>query len=128
MLEMDDNSLVKSDNTDTQRLSIKANLRLVSTLYPRDRTVTHLPHNKPNTDGLMANLALAVMDLIHFAPSSLKTLCNALLTKREDVIMRFFEPLAAITRLTIKRASDADQKRPASTFDRSTCSSTSCPT
>ena len=40
MLEMDDNYLVKSDNIDTQRVYLKVTLRVVSTVYLRDRTVT----------------------------------------------------------------------------------------
>ena len=34
----------------------------------------------------MVNIALAEMDLIHFASLILQKLCNALLTKRDDVI------------------------------------------
>ena len=37
--EMDDNNLSKSDNLDTQ-LYLNVNLRVVSTVFPRDRTVT----------------------------------------------------------------------------------------
>ena len=37
-----------------QRLCIKVNLRVVSTVYPRDKTLQQLLHNKPNTDELMA--------------------------------------------------------------------------
>ena len=83
---MEDNSYSKSDNIDTQRLYLKVNLRVVSAVYPRDRTVTQLLHNKPNTVELMVNIALAEMDLIHFASLILQKLCNALLTKRDDVI------------------------------------------
>ena len=67
MLEMDNNYLIQSDNIDTQ-LSIKAILRVVSTVCPRDRTVTGLLHNKPTTNGLMANFTLAEMDIINLAP------------------------------------------------------------
>ena len=48
------------------------------------------------------------MDLIHIAPVILQRLYNAPLTKREDVILRLFETITAVTRLTIVRASDAD--------------------
>ena len=119
MSEMDDNYVRESDNFDTERLNIKVNPRVVSTVCPRDRTVTQLLHNKPISDERMANIALAEIDLIHLAPLTLQRLCNALLTKREDVIFRFFESMAAITRVTIERAPDADPKRPASTFYRS---------
>ena len=54
----------------------------------------------------MANIAIAAMDPIHFAPPILLRLCNALLTKREDVIWCFFETVSYITRLTIERALD----------------------
>ena len=64
---MDDDYLVKSDNIDTPRLYVKVNLRVVSVVSPRDRTVSHLLHNKPITDELMANLKLAEMDLFQFA-------------------------------------------------------------
>ena len=57
MLEMDNNYLIQSDNIDTQRLHIKVNLGVVSTVYPRDRTVTGLLHNRPNIDELTANIA-----------------------------------------------------------------------
>ena len=80
---MDDNSHSKSDNIGTQRLYLNVNPRVVSTFYTRDATVSQLLHNKPNVDELMANLAPAEMDLIHFAPLILQKLCNALLTKRE---------------------------------------------
>ena len=83
---MDDDYFSKSDNIDTQRLYIKVNLRVVSTVCPLDRTVTQLLHNKQNADELMANLTPAEMDLTHFAPLILQGLCNALLTKREGVI------------------------------------------
>ena len=83
MREMDDNNLIKSDNIDTQRAYLKVTLRVVSTVYPHDRTVTRPLHNKPIPDELMAILAPAEMDLIHFAPLILQKLCNALLTKRE---------------------------------------------
>ena len=43
MREIHDN-LTESDNIDTQWLAINANLRVVSTLYPRDMTATHLLH------------------------------------------------------------------------------------
>ena len=85
----------------TQRLSIKDNLRVVLTFNPGERTVTQLPHNKPNADELMANLALAEMNLIHFPLPILQKLCNTLLTKREDVIRRF-KTMSAITWLTIE--------------------------
>ena len=68
MREMDDNYLRKSDNTEMQRLYLKVTLRVVSTVYRRDRAVSHLPHNKPNTDKHMANIAITEIDLIHFAP------------------------------------------------------------
>ena len=55
MREMDDNYHSKSDDFDTQRLYAKANLRVVSTVYPLDETVSHLPHNKLITDELVAN-------------------------------------------------------------------------
>ena len=64
---MDDNNLIKSDNSDTQRLCLKVNLRVDSAICPRDRTVTQPLHDNANTDELTAHLALAVMDLIHFA-------------------------------------------------------------
>ena len=49
------------------------------------------------------------MDLIHFTPLILERLCNALLTKRDDVIWRFFETMSALTRLTaIVHHPDAD--------------------
>ena len=67
MLEMDVDYLSKSDNIDTQRLHYNVNLRVVSTIYPRDMSVTQL-YNKPNIDELMANLAPSVMGLIPFAP------------------------------------------------------------
>ena len=67
MREMDDNHISKLENIDTQRLYINANLRVVSTIYPRDMSVTQL-YNKPNIDELMANLAPSVMGLIPFAP------------------------------------------------------------
>ena len=51
-------------------------------------------------------------------------LYNALLTKREDVIWRLFETITAVTRLIIGHPPDAHPKRLASTFYRSTCSST----
>ena len=57
MHETDENYLSESDNIDTERLYINVNLGVVSTVYPRDRTVTHLLHKKPNTDELMANIA-----------------------------------------------------------------------
>ena len=47
--EMDHNYYIKWDNTDTQ-LYLNANPRVVSTVYPRDTTLTQLLHNKPNTD------------------------------------------------------------------------------
>ena len=40
--EMDDNCHSKSDNLDTQRLDLKVNLRVVSTVYPRDKTFSQL--------------------------------------------------------------------------------------
>ena len=93
---------------------LKVNLRVVSTVCPLDRTVTQLLHDKPNIDELMVNLALAVIDLIHFAQLILQKLCNALLTKREVGIWHFFETIAAFTWPTIERAPDADQ--PSSMF------------
>ena len=116
MLEMDDNYLSTSDNIYTQ-LHIKVNLRVVSTVCPLDSTVTQPLHNKPNTDDLLANIALAVMDLIHFAHLILQKLYNSLLTKREDVVCRFFQTTATITRLTIEGAPGADPHT--SQFDRS---------
>ena len=70
MREMDDDH-IKSDNADTQ-LYLKVNLRVVTTVYPRVMTVLQLLHDKPNTDGLMANLAVAVMNLITIPRSSCK--------------------------------------------------------
>ena len=49
-----DNYHSKSDNVDTQPLYLNANLGVVSTIYPRDRTGTQLLHNKPITDELTA--------------------------------------------------------------------------
>ena len=66
--EMDDNYLGESDNIGTQRAYLNATLGVVSTLYPRDRTVKLL--NKPNTNELVENPALAEVDLTHFAPLS----------------------------------------------------------
>ena len=57
MGQMRVNYLRKSDNFDTQRLSLNANLRVVSAIYPHDRTVTQSLHNKQNTDELTGNLA-----------------------------------------------------------------------
>ena len=82
MHEMDDDNHIKSDNSDTQRLSINDNTRVVSTVSPRDMTVTQLLHNKPTTDELAANLALAKRELIHFALLTLQRHCHSLLTKR----------------------------------------------
>ena len=124
--EMDDDYHSKSDNIDTQRLYLKDNLGVVSTVNPRDETVTQLLHNKPNTDELAANIALAEMDLTHFAPHLEKTATHC--TPREDVIWPFFEPTVAITRLAIERAPDADPDPPSPTIYRSTCSSTPSPT
>ena len=93
MHEMDDNYHRKSDNIDTQWLSIKVNLRVVSTVNPLDKTVTQLLHNKTITDETGANLAPAETEPIHF-PAHLAKLCNTLLTKREDVIRRFYETMA----------------------------------
>ena len=90
MREMDDNYHSKSDNIDTERLNLKVTQGVVSTVYPRDKTLTQLLH-KPITDELTANIALAEIDFIHFDPLILQGLWNALLTKREDVIMRFFK-------------------------------------
>ena len=50
MRDMDDNYLSKSDNFDTQRMYLKICLRVVSAIYPRDRAVSQLLHNKPITD------------------------------------------------------------------------------
>ena len=69
---MGDNCHSKSDNIDMQRLYLKVNPRVVSAVYPCDRAVSQPLHNKPNTDELMANLALIEMDLIHIARSSCK--------------------------------------------------------
>ena len=44
MREMDDDYLIKSDNIDTPRLYLNVNLCVVSTVYPRERTVTQLLH------------------------------------------------------------------------------------
>ena len=57
MHETDDNYHSESDNIDMERLYIKVALGVVSTVYPRDKTVTHLLHNRPNIDELMANIA-----------------------------------------------------------------------
>ena len=65
--EMDDDYFSEPDNFDTQ-LYLKVNMCVVSTVSPCDRTVTQLLHNKPTTDELTANIALAEMDFIHFAP------------------------------------------------------------
>ena len=40
MREMDENYLSESDNIDMRRLYIKANLRVVSAVNPRDMTLT----------------------------------------------------------------------------------------
>ena len=101
MREMDDNNHSKSDNVDTQRLYLKVTLRVVSTVSPRDRTVTQLLDNKPITDEITAHIALAVTDLIHIAPLPLQGLCNGLITKREDVIRRFFGTITTITCLAV---------------------------
>ena len=106
MREMDDNFHSKSDNFDTQRLSIKVTLRVVSTVYPRDRTVTHLLHNKQNTDELTGNFAIHEMDLNHFAPLIMQRHYNGLLTRCENVIFCFSETVAPITRLAIEPAAD----------------------
>ena len=63
-------------------------------------------HNTPITNGFTGNLAIAEVDLNHFAPRILQRLCNTLLTKRDDVIWRFFETMAAIMRLTIECSPD----------------------
>ena len=68
----DDDCHIKSDNSDTRRLDIKINPGVVLTVCPRDRSVSQLLHNKPMTIELTANIPLAVMELIHFAPSSCK--------------------------------------------------------
>ena len=86
MREMDDNDFSKSDNFDTQQLHLNVNLRVISTVSTRDRTVTQLLHNKPNTDELTCHFAPASMDLIDFTPLILQGLYNALLTKHEDAI------------------------------------------
>ena len=65
------------------------------------------------------------MDLIHFASPILQKLYNALLTKRDGVIWRFFETMSALTRLTVYHP-DADPL--SSTISRSTCSSAPSPT
>ena len=106
MREMDDDEHSKSDDVDTQRLCLKVTLRVVSTVYPRDRTVTQLLHNNPINDELTGNLGLAEIDLTSYAPLILQRLGNALLTTLEDVILRFFSTMAAITCLTIERAPD----------------------
>ena len=72
MPEINDDYLSESDNFDTQRLYLMANVRVVSAVYPRDATVSQLLHNKPNIDELTGNLAPAEMDLIQFARSSCK--------------------------------------------------------
>ena len=103
ILQLDDTYLSESDNIDTQRLSIKVNLRVVLTVFLPDMTVSQLRHNRPITDELLANLALTEVDFIHFTPLILQRLCNALLTKCDDVTRRLFETMAAIARLTIDR-------------------------
>ena len=40
MREMDDSDYSKSDNIDMRRLHLKANLRVVSAVNPRDMTLT----------------------------------------------------------------------------------------
>ena len=92
--EMVDDCHSKSDNIDTPRLNINVNLRVFATISPRDKTDTHLLHNKPNTDELTCHFAPASMDLIDFTPLISQGLCNALPTKREDVISRFFETMS----------------------------------
>ena len=126
MREMDDDFFSESDNFDTQWLHTKVNQRVISTVILHDRTVTQLRHNKPNTDELMDNIALTETDLIHFAPH-LAMLCNALLTKREDVICASSEPWLP-SRGSPSNARDADRKRPASTFYHAPLSSTPSPT
>ena len=76
-----------------RRLYLKANLRVVSAVYPRDKAVSQLLHKKPNTNELTGNFAPTEMDLIHLSSSILQKLCNSLLTKREDVIGRFSETI-----------------------------------
>ena len=46
------------------------------------------------------------MDLIHLSSLILQKLCNALLTNRDDVVRRFSETIAPLTRLTIEPAAD----------------------
>ena len=74
---------------DTQPLYLNANLRVVSTVCPRDMTVPQPLHNMAITDELTRNLALAEISLIHFATFILQRLSNSLLTKRDDVVWHF---------------------------------------
>ena len=67
------------------------------------------------------------MDLICIAPLILQRLCNALLTKHEDVIRTFFETTVAITRLAIEVLLTPTVAT-CSTISPSTCSSTPSPT
>ena len=89
-----------------RRLYIKANLHVVSAVYPRDKAVSQLLHKKPNTNELTGNFALAEMDLNHFAPLIMQRHCNALLTRCENVIFRFSETVAPIPRLAIEPEAD----------------------
>ena len=106
MREMDDSDYSKSDNIDMRRLYLKANRRVVSAVYLRDKAVSQLLHKKPNTNELTGNFALAEMDLNHFAPLIMQRHCNALLTRCENVIFCFSETVAPITRLAIEPAAD----------------------
>ena len=99
--EMDDTHFSKSDNFDKQRLHTKVNLRVVSTVSPRDVTVQQLLHNMVITDELTANLAPTEMDIIQITPLILERLCITLVTKRDDVIRGFFETIAIITFLSL---------------------------
>ena len=79
---MDDNYLSKSDNFDTERPCLKDNLRVVSTVYLRDRTISQLLHNKTNADELMAN-SMTLLAAPEPSPSALGLL--SFFTKREEV-------------------------------------------
>ena len=82
MREMDDNYLSESDNFDTQQLYVKANLRVVSTVYPLDATVSHLRHNKLTTDELEAN-PLTILAAPEPSPSAPALI--SFVTKRDEV-------------------------------------------
>ena len=109
-----------------QRLFLKVNKRVVSTVCPLDRTVTQLLHDKPNIDELMANLALAVMDLIHFAQLILQKLCNARQCNAQSPL-HLSLAMAAITRPTVERT-PLRRHRPARCSSARRSSSTPSPT